>query len=82
MRITVFLFLLFSFIIVSAKDFRLNRGTDVFISIDKGEEPVVETALDILKKDIKVVLDTDLRETSDVDKAHIIAGFDKDIQRE
>ena len=82
MRITVFLFLLFSFIIVSAKDFRLNRGTDVFISIDKGEEPVVETALDILKKDIKVVLDTDLRETSDVDKAHIIAGFDKDIKRE
>lgn len=57
--------LLVSAVIVNAKKFHISQNTTITISVNHTDSPVVHTALSILKKDIKSVLNVETEIVSD-----------------
>lgn len=73
-----FLFALLGALVGNAKladgeSFFLQRGKNIFLAVEKNEEKVVHLAIDLLKRDMKSVLDVGLI-AGNRQEAHVIAG--------
>ena len=81
MRKRLFIGLLFAFFcaltgsakLADRENFTLQRGKNIFLVVEKNEEKVVHLAIDLLKRDVKSVLDAELT-TSKLQDAHVIIG--------
>ena len=81
MRKRLFIGLLFAFFcaltgsakLADRENFTLQRGKNIFLVVEKNEEKVVHLAIDLLKRDVKSVLDAELT-TSKLQDAHVIVG--------
>lgn len=81
MRKRLFIGLLFAFFcaltgsakLADRENFTLQRGKNIFLVVEKNEEKVVHLAIDLLKRDVKSVLDAELT-TSKLKDAHVIVG--------
>lgn len=81
MRKKLFIGLLFAFFcaltgsakLADRENFTLQRGKNIFLVVEKNEEKVVHLAIDLLKRDVKSVLDAELT-TSKLQDAHVIIG--------
>ena len=81
MRKRLFIGLLFAFFcaltgsakLADRENFTLQRGKNIFLVVEKNEEKVVHLAIDLLKRDVKSVLDAELT-TSKLQDAHLIIG--------
>lgn len=76
------MFCLGTVLFCGAKSFRLRNSEDVYIYVEQGGKPVVNTALEILKKDIRAVLNADLRYAAEIGDAQIIVVSDSIWGRE
>lgn len=65
---------------MTARSFVVEAGQDVGISIDTTTAPVVKTAFEILRKDLKRVLDADLSVSTD--SPVIVCGIDNKLNRQ
>ncbi len=65
---------------MTARSFVVEAGQDVGISIDTTAAPVVKTAFEILRKDLKRVLDADLSVSTD--SPVIVCGIDNKLNRQ
>ena len=68
--------------LVGAQDLVFRKGKDVSIFMPSTDEPVSETAFQMLASDIEKVLDAELVRVNKETKAHIVAALDASMPRE
>ncbi len=81
-KLLVTLILLLSVANVQAKKFRIERGENIKVMIDKSIAPVVGTAFDIVNKDFGAVLSAEMSIVSNATEARIKVSTDKALGRE
>lgn len=75
--------LLFAVVLgAEAQDFLLERGKEVRVYVEKTSEPVSSTALEMLRGDVKTVLDAQMVVVKNPKRSEIVATLDRTLPRE